>query len=107
MDPQVAVASGGDWVPWIEGVAVLTMLFGLLGVLIERVKRKRGFGARTIQLVTVVFLIPTILILGLEGAIDSDVLGTLIGGVAAFTLSKVGEYEGRPRTDSEDSDPAT
>jgi len=42
--------------------------------------------------VTVVLLFPVVLILGLEKVLDSATIGTMLGGVAGFILSRVGEY---------------
>ncbi len=52
----------------------------------------RIISARVIQFVSVSFLVPVIAILGIENVIDGQVIGALLGAIAGYILSKVGEY---------------
>lgn len=52
-----------------------------------------GVGARAIQLLAVVMIIPAVLILALERILEGAVVGTLIGTLAGFILSNVGEFK--------------
>ncbi len=77
---------------WIELIAVLTGPLGLILLMAQRLITKKSIGARTVQFATVVLLFPIILVLGLEKILDSATIGTMLGGVAGFVLSRVGEY---------------
>lgn len=77
----------------IEIVASLVMGIGLMGILIERCRSKRGIGIRAIQFVAIVFLVPTILILGLENVLGPETIATLLGAAIGYTLSGIGRNE--------------
>jgi hypothetical protein len=77
---------------WVELIAVATGPFGLLLLMVQRLKTGKSIGARVVQFATVILLFPIILVLGLEKIIDSATIGTMLGGVAGFVLSRVGEY---------------
>lgn len=69
------------------------VMIGSLGFAIyNRKHTNKGIGARIIQFICVSFVIPAIVILSLEGAIDGGITGTLIGGVVGYVLSKLGEF---------------
>jgi hypothetical protein len=76
----------------IELILVAIMLIGLLGVFYDRIKTKKGIGVRVIQFLAVVFIIPTIIILALEGAL-SEVSAALIGTIIGYVLSGIGKDE--------------
>jgi hypothetical protein len=82
---------------WIELVAVLTIPLSVGLIFFERISSGRGLGARSIQFITVATIIPVILILGLEGILDKNVLGTIIGGLIGYLLSGVGNYQPEPK----------
>ena len=79
--------------PILEIAAAIIMVGGLLGVFVERFKSQRGIGVRTIQFLAVIFLVPTILILALEGAIDNSTVAALIGAIVGYILSGIGKDE--------------
>jgi hypothetical protein len=78
---------------WIELIAVGTGPLGLILLMAQRLLTKKSIGARTVQFATVVLLFPIILVLGMEKVLDSATIGTMLGGVAGFVLSRVGEYQ--------------
>lgn len=77
----------------VEIVACVVMIAGLLGVFIERYRTKRGIGVRVIQFLTVTLVLPTILILSLEGVLNGQTTATLIGAVVGYILSGIGKDE--------------
>jgi len=77
----------------IEVLAVVVMLVGLVGIMIDRIFFKKGISVRVIQLIAVIFIIPTILILSIEDFFDSEVVGVLLGAIVGFILSGVGKDE--------------
>lgn len=77
----------------IEVLAIIVMLVGLIGIMIDRIFFKKGISVRVIQLIAVIFIIPTILILSIEDFFDSDVVGVLLGAIVGFILSGVGRDE--------------
>ncbi len=78
---------------WIEGVALLIMVLGVIGIFLERALTKRGIGVRIIQFATVVLVFPIILILALEGILESQTVGALVGTVVGYVLSGIGKDE--------------
>jgi len=89
---------------WLEAVMAGIMLVGLVGVLCERVKRKKGIGVRSIQFLFVAIAVPAVVILALEGVLSSEgvsaLLGVLIGymlfGFAKEAASKASKESGNP-----------
>lgn len=77
----------------IELIAASTMVIGLIAVMWHRIQTEMGLGARTTQFIAVVFIIPVILILALEGALEPQTTATLIGAMTGYLLSGVGGYE--------------
>lgn len=75
--------------PTIDVVVLAIMVIGLVGMFFERGGHKppRGIGRRSIQFVAVVFLFPTIIILGIHQILKADLLGTLIGTIVGYILS--------------------
>jgi hypothetical protein len=92
------------WQPkdWIELVSAATPLVGVALLMVQRMITGKAVGARAIQMMTVLLVLPIILILGLEKYLSEATIGTMLGGVAGYVLSRVGEYQpsqGRPATE--------
>lgn len=84
----------------IEIIAALMMPFGFcIYMWFRRTTdehgkiRVRGIGARAIQFIATIFLLPIILILALEKLLDSQVVGTLIGGLMGYLLSGIANFD--------------
>lgn len=84
----------GDWVRWgIE--AVSAVLFVCTGWALVRYYTTRvdkdgkpmGLGWRAVQNMIAFMALPAILILGLEGVLDGQVTGGLIGALIGYALS--------------------
>ena len=57
---------------WIEVAAIAIMVGGPIGIFIDRWRTKRGIGVRIIQFLAVVLVVPSVLILALEGVLSSE-----------------------------------
>jgi len=79
--------------PWIEGAMLLLMLLGLGGVLFERYRKNKGIGVRVIQFLTVALFLPTVVILALEGILETETVATLLGAIVGYVLSGIGKDE--------------
>lgn len=71
----------------------LMMIGGLGGILYDRITNSKGIGVRVIQFLSVVFIIPTIIILAIHNSISSETIATLLGTVIGYILSGVGKDE--------------
>jgi hypothetical protein len=67
---------------------LLLFLFVVTRTFPERVQELIMDGRLLLDLSTVVLLVAAILVLGLAERIDSEVLGTLIGGISGYVLSR-------------------
>lgn len=92
----------------VEIIAALTMLSGV-GFLFYRIKRQpnetrddHSFDARTVQFVGVTMALPLILILALEGKLESSATAALLGAFFGYVLSRVGRYQ--PRRNGQDGE---
>ena len=77
----------------IEVLAAMVMLLGIGGAIWIRVRLQKGIGLRAIQFTAVILLIPVVLILGLEELLGGETIAALLGAVAGYTLSSLGEDE--------------
>lgn len=77
----------------VELTAAATMFGGLAALLYERIRNRRGIGIRVIQLATVVLVVPTILVLALEGILGAQTTAALIGAAVGYILSGIGKDE--------------
>ena len=77
----------------IELLAAGIMVAGLIGIFIERLITKRGIGVRVIQFLAVTLIIPSILILSLEGILEAQASATLFGTIVGYVLSGIGKDE--------------
>ena len=87
---------------YVEIMLVSLMILIVISLVILRLAWKRtkndgetilggGIGIRLIQFLAVGLLIPSIVILALEGFLDKSVLGTLLGTIIGYVLSNIGD----------------
>lgn len=81
---------------WLDGGLVVVMALGIIGVMVHRIWLGYGIGERSIQLVAVCLVIPTVLIVGLEDKASKEIMGTLLGAIVGYTLSGIGGRTERP-----------
>ncbi len=85
---------------FIEISMAIIMAISILGIFIRSLIQKKGIGARAIQFVCICFLIPSIIILSIEGILKGETVATLIGGLAGYVLSGISNYDSN-KSDSE------
>ncbi len=76
------------WQFWIGLIAVLIMGGGLYAVYALSIKQNAPIGIKAILLVTIVFVLCLLLILGTTGTLRSDTIGPIIGVIVGFILSQ-------------------
>ena len=76
---------------WIELFAVLIMAGGLGGIFYLIIKQNAIIGIKTIQFIAIVFILPMLLILGLEGSIGRETMSVLLGTIVGVLLSGTGK----------------
>ena len=77
-------------IEWIQILFAIIPVVGIFLAFNNRKKKdgeKRGIGKRFIQFVSVVLIVPTILILAMQGIIEKQLLGGLLGAIIGYTLS--------------------
>ena len=71
----------------IELALIVFMTIGLIGIFQNRIKTGKGIGKRIIQFTGLLIIIPSIILLTLEGIIKAEILGTLFGAIIGYVLS--------------------
>jgi xanthine/uracil permease len=77
----------------VELIASSLMVVGVLCIMVHRIVIGAGIGARVIQYVAVVLVIPAILILALEKILTPETTATLFGTITGYLLSGIGEFK--------------
>lgn len=54
-----------------------------------------GIGARSIQFICVILIIPCIIILSLEDILKGETVATIIGGLIGYVLSGISNYDNK------------
>jgi hypothetical protein len=72
---------------WIAILGVLVMAGGLFGVYYLIIKQNAVLGAKTLQLIAIVFVLPMLLVLGVLNVLRSDTIGPLVGVIVGFVLA--------------------
>ncbi len=91
----------GAWVPeytfhgtevkmyqiWIAVIAALIMAGGLGGIYYLIIKQNAVIGAKTVQFISVVFVLPLMLALGALNVIGRETIGPLVGVIIGYVLA--------------------
>jgi hypothetical protein len=72
---------------WISLIAALIMAGGLYGIYYLVVKQNATIGTKAIQFLTIVFVLPLLIILGIYNVLGRETIGTLLGVVVGYVLS--------------------
>ena len=78
---------------WIQLIAAAMLPIGFIGLMIQRVHSGKALGARVIQFIGVVMVLPVILILSLRGILKPDAVGPLLGAFVGYLLSGLASYD--------------
>ena len=72
---------------WIALLAVLIMAGALGGIYYLIVKQNAVIGAKTVQLISIVLVLPLMLALGVMNVLRSETIGPLVGVIIGYVLS--------------------
>ena len=79
-----------DTKSWMEVIAALLMVVGLVGTFVIRWRLKKGIGRRAIQAMTIILVVPTTMILALEGVLNNQTVAVILGAAMGYGLSGAG-----------------
>lgn len=71
----------------ISVISLLIMAGGLYGIFYLVVKQNATIGIRSIQFLAVVFMLPLLIILGINNILGRETIGTLLGVIGGYVLS--------------------
>lgn len=72
---------------WVSVISLLIMAGGLYGIFYLVVKQNATIGIKTIQFLAVVFVLPLLIILGVNNILGRETIGTLLGVIVGYVLS--------------------
>ena len=72
---------------WIAVIGALIMAGGLWGIFYLIIKQNAVIGTKTIQLLSIVFVLPLLLSLGAINVIGRETIGPLVGVIVGYVLS--------------------
>ncbi len=76
---------------WIAVIGALIMAAGLGGVLYLIIKQGAGITTKMIRFLTVAFMLPLLLVLGIMNSLGRDTIGVLLGVIVGYVLSGFGK----------------
>ncbi len=76
---------------WIVVIGALIMAAGLGGILYLIITQQAAITTKVIQFLTIAFMLPLLLILGLTNSLGRDTIGTLLGVIVGYILSGFGK----------------
>ncbi len=72
---------------WIAVIGALIMAGGLGGVFYLVNKQNATLGIKTIQFLSIVFILPLMLVLGVLNILGREIIGTVVGVILGWVLS--------------------
>jgi len=72
---------------WIAILAVLIMAGGLGGLYYLIIKQNAVIGVKSIQFISIVFVLPLLIALGVTNIIGRETIGPLVGVIIGYALS--------------------
>ena len=72
---------------WIAVIAAIIMAGGLGGIFYLIIKQNAVIGIRTVQLISIVLVLPLMLALGVLNVIGRETIGPLVGVIIGYVLS--------------------
>jgi hypothetical protein len=72
---------------WIAVIGALIMAGGLWGIFYLIIKQNAVIGTKTIQFLSIVFVLPLLLSLGAINVIGRETIGPLVGVIVGYALS--------------------
>jgi hypothetical protein len=77
-------------VPWLEVALAIALLGGVGAVFWERVHRDKGMGQRTIQILSILMIVPLVGLLSLRDVLTGEAVATILGTIVGYVLAGVG-----------------
>lgn len=75
------------WQFWIALAGVLVMAGGLGGIYYLIVRQNAVIGNKTIQFLSIIFILPLLLVLGVVNVLRAETIGVIIGVIIGYVLS--------------------
>lgn len=72
---------------WIAVIATLIMAGGLGGIYYLIIKQNAVIGAKTLQFISIVFVLPLMLALGVMNVLGRETIGPLVGVIIGYVLA--------------------
>jgi hypothetical protein len=72
---------------WIAVIAALIMAGGLGGIYYLIIKQNAVIGAKTVQFLSIVFVLPLMLALGVMNVLGRETIGPLVGVIIGYVLA--------------------
>jgi hypothetical protein len=72
---------------WLAVIAAVIMAGGLGGIFYLIIKQNAVIGAKTLQLVSIVLVLPLMLALGVMNILHGETIGPLIGVIVGYVLA--------------------
>jgi len=82
-----------DSIPWLEIVLAAALIGGIGAVFWERVFRDKGMGRRTIQLLSLLMIVPLAGLLALREVLSGEAVTTILGTILGYVLAGVASNE--------------
>lgn len=68
--------------------ALIISLFGVIGVMINRIYSKKGMGLRSVQLLAILVLFPLLVILSLIEILPISVIAVVAGSIIGYAFAQ-------------------
>jgi hypothetical protein len=88
------ISAGGGTIMFpnvISLIAVLIMAGGLAGMFYPIIKQNASVGIKEIQFLSIVFVLPLLIVLGIHNVLGRETIGTLLGVIVGYVLSGSGK----------------
>ena len=72
---------------WIAVIAALIMAGGLAGIFYLIKQQNAVIGAKTLQFISIVFVLPLMLALGVMNVLRTETIGPLVGVIIGYVLA--------------------
>jgi hypothetical protein len=76
---------------WIAVIGAIIMAGGLAGVLYLIIKQQMAINTNLILLLTISFVLPLLLVLGIMNTLGRETIGTLLGVIVGYVMSRFGK----------------
>ncbi len=75
---------------WLEIILAASFVGGIVAVFWERTSRNKGMGRRTVQILSVLMIVPLVGLLALRDVVSGEAVTTILGTILGYVLAGVG-----------------